>query len=179
MTKEPHIDFQPVQLSDAAMIFAWRQQPHVARWWNIHPWEQSDFNFDAFESELEEELAINWQSIFIITLDERPIGFFQTYRAASAGEGWWPNEDASTRGVDLFIGEESLLGQGLGPAIVRAFAARLFTESEVQNIITDPDPDNLRSVRCFEKAGFVAEGEIVTPDGFSLLMRLRRECPIG
>lgn len=175
MTNEPQIAFQPVQLSDAALIFACRQRPPVARWWNIHPWERSNFNFDAFERELRDELAIGWQSLFLITLGERPIGFFQTYRAASAGEGWWPNEDASTRGVDLFIGEESLLGQGLGPAIVRAFAARLFAESEVQSIITDPDPENLRSVRCFEKAGFVAEGEIVTPDGLSLLMRLRRE----
>jgi RimJ/RimL family protein N-acetyltransferase len=175
MTDEPRIAFQPVQLSDAARIFAWRQRPHVARWWNIHPWELSDFNFEAFEAELRDELEIDWQSIFLITLDEHPIGFFQTYRAASAGEEWWPDEDTSTRGIDLFIGEESLLGQGLGPAIVRAFAARLFAEDDVQSIITDPDPENRRSVRCFEKAGFVAEREIVTPDGLSLLMRLRRE----
>ena len=174
MTSHPQIDFQPTQLSDAAQLFAWRKQPHVARWWNIHEWERSDFNFPAFERELRDELEIGWQSIFIITLDAQPIGFLQTYHAASAGDGWWPDEPVSTHGIDLFIGEASLIGQGLGPAIVCAFCARLFANSEVQSIITDPDPQNRRSVRCFEKAGFVAEGEIITPDGLSLLMRLRR-----
>ena len=168
------LDFQPVQLSDAALLFAWRQKPHVARWWNIHEWEQNEFIFPDFEAEQREELEIEWQSIFIISLDAKPIGFLQTYRAASAGDGWWPDEPDSTHGIDLFIGEASLIGQGLGPAIVRAFAARLFADPDVKSIITDPDPANRRSVRCFEKAGFVAEGEIITPDGLSLLMRLRR-----
>lgn len=174
MTDAPQTDFQPVQLSDAALLFAWRQKPHVARWWNIHEWEQNSFNFPDFEAELREELEIEWQSIFLITLDAKPIGFLQTYRAASAGEGWWPDEDEGVRGIDLFIGEEELIGQGLGPAIVRAFCERLFGEGEVESIITDPDPINRRSVRCFEKAGFAAERELVTPDGLSLLMRLRR-----
>ena len=37
-------------------------------------------------------------------------------------------------------------------------------------IITDPSPDNKRAIRCYEKAGFVNQGQIVTPDGDALLM---------
>lgn len=39
MTNDSQIAFQSVQLPDAALIFAWRRRPHVARWWNIQLWE--------------------------------------------------------------------------------------------------------------------------------------------
>lgn len=86
MLDTSQIDFQPVQLSDAAQLFAWRQKPHVARWWSTHESEQTAFNFADFEAELREELEIPWQSIFLITLDAKPIGFLPLDRAASAGE---------------------------------------------------------------------------------------------
>ncbi|HSM07403.1 MAG TPA: hypothetical protein VLA33_00110 [Gemmatimonadota bacterium] len=38
----------------------------------------------------------------------------------------------------------------------------------------DPHPDNARAIRCYEKVGFKRAGEIVTPDGRALLMRLVR-----
>ncbi len=34
----------------------------------------------------------------------------------------------------------------------------------------DPRPDNPRAIRAYEKAGFVPQHEIVTPDGPALLM---------
>lgn len=175
MSDSKSISFRPAQIGDAAQVFAWRQKPHVALWWNIHEGGQTAFSWENFEREWRDELASDWQWLFLITLAEKPIGFLQCYHAASAGQGWWPDESDAAHGLDLFIGEEDLLGQGLGPQIVRAFAARLFARPDVQSLITDPDPRNRRSVRCFEKAGFVAEGEIWTPDGRSWLMRLRRE----
>jgi len=36
--------------------------------------------------------------------------------------------------------------------------------------VTDPDPDNPRAIRAYEKAGFVRERLVDTPDGVALLM---------
>ena len=36
--------------------------------------------------------------------------------------------------------------------------------------MTDPDPDNARAIRAYEKAGFSKDRLIDTPDGVALLM---------
>lgn len=168
-----NIFFRPIQLSDAPLLYHWRQQPHVARWWNVAPYEAQ--TLEEVEEELREDLELAEHESFIILVDENPVGYLQTYNAGNASGEWWPDEDTSTAGLDFLIGEEDLTGQGLGPAIVRVVSERLFADSEVKSIIADPNPDNVRSVRCFEKAGFVVERQLETPDGTSLLMRLRRD----
>jgi aminoglycoside 6'-N-acetyltransferase-1b len=171
--ESPDITFRWALLSDAPLLFRWRQTPHVARWWNIAPYEAN--TLEEMERELEEDFALGEHESLLILLDGKPIGYAQTYNAGQASGGWWPDEDDSTRGLDLFIGQESLIGHGLGPLIVRAICERLFGEAGVTSIIVDPHPDNLRSVRCFEKAGFERERHLETPDGEALLMRLRRD----
>jgi aminoglycoside 6'-N-acetyltransferase-1b/aminoglycoside 6'-N-acetyltransferase-2 len=131
-------------------------------------------DLETLERELREDLALGEHESWMITLDERPIGFLQSYNAGRASGDWWLDEDTSTRGIDLFIGDESLIGRGIGPAIVRAWVEKVFVDETVTSIIVDPHPDNARSIRCFEKAGFVDEGVLETPDGLALLMRLRR-----
>jgi RimJ/RimL family protein N-acetyltransferase len=39
---------------------------------------------------------------------------------------------------------------------------------------TDPDPGNVRAIRCYEDAGLRAVGEVDTPDGRALLMMCTR-----
>ena len=168
----PLITFQPVRLTDAPLVFRWRQTPHVARWWNIAPYEAE--TVEEIERELEEDLELNEHESLLVLLDGTPIGYAQTYNAGEASGDWWPDEDSSTRGLDLLIGEESLIGQGIGPHVVRALCERLFADETVTSIIVDPHPENLRSVRCFEKVGFVRERELQTPDGAALLLRLKR-----
>jgi aminoglycoside 6'-N-acetyltransferase len=37
-------------------------------------------------------------------------------------------------------------------------------------VVTDPDPDNIRASRAYEKAGFHKDRLVDTPDGRALLM---------
>jgi aminoglycoside 6'-N-acetyltransferase len=37
-------------------------------------------------------------------------------------------------------------------------------------MVTDPDPRNARALRAYEKAGFVRDRVVETPDGPALLM---------
>lgn len=105
-------------------------------------------------------------------LDEKLIGYIQAYVAKTddPNDEWWPDAEEGTVGVDQFIGEADLLGQGYGSAFVKDFTDKLLARDDVKKVQTDPDPTNARAIRAYEKAGFVAVEGIVTPDGPALLM---------
>jgi aminoglycoside 6'-N-acetyltransferase-1b/aminoglycoside 6'-N-acetyltransferase-2 len=67
-----------------------------------------------------------------------------------------------------------MLGQGLGTRLVTALVELLFRDPAVTKVQSDPDPTNLRAIRCYEKAGFKAVRTIATPDGAALYMLQER-----
>jgi hypothetical protein len=69
---------------------------------------------------------------------------------------------AAGRYFFLLNSDAWVLGDGLDRLVARG----------VPRIVIDPRPDNSRAIRAYEKAGFVPQHEIVTPDGPALLMML-------
>jgi aminoglycoside 6'-N-acetyltransferase len=74
-----------------------------------------------------------------------------------------------TRGIDQFIGELEMLGCGHGSAFIRHFTDGLFSAG-TPRVVTDPSPTNARAIRAYEKAGFVRDHIVDTPEGPALLM---------
>ena len=72
-------------------------------------------------------------------------------------------------GVDLSIGEAENLSMGLGSLALQHFVATLWKDG-FRNIIIDPDCDNKRAVRAYEKAGFQAMDALRGKTGDTLLM---------
>jgi aminoglycoside 6'-N-acetyltransferase len=62
-----------------------------------------------------------------------------------------------------------MIGRGHGSAFIRSFADDRL-RSGVPRMVTDPDPANPRAIRAYEKAGFVRDRLVDTPDGTALLM---------
>jgi RimJ/RimL family protein N-acetyltransferase len=162
----PVVTFRPLTPADFPLLHQWLQRPHVAQWWAPTP----------SLAEVEEEFVplIRDDSTtrsYIVLGDGASIGYIQSYVAMGSGEGWWPDEqDPGVRGIDQFLAHPGQLGRGIGTAMVRAFVQHLFADPSVTRIQTDPSPQNRRAIRCYEKAGFQAVGEIDTPDGRALLM---------
>jgi aminoglycoside 6'-N-acetyltransferase-1b len=161
------LTFRPLAAADLPMLHAWLARPHVAEWWSPTPTDR----------ELEEEygplLAGDGpHRAYLALLDGTPVGFIQSYTpAVTHADGWWLDEhDPGVRGIDQFLAHADQLGQGLGSALVRAFTDALLATPGVTRVQTDPDPTNGRAIRCYEKAGFRAVGEVDTPDGRALLM---------
>lgn len=159
-------DFRPLTADDLPLLHEWIGRPHVAEWWDGSP---------SLEEIREEYLpyTMNVPSFrpYIVYESGRAIGFIQSYIAAEAGDGWWPDEtDPGVVGIDQFLADAAQLNQGLGTAMVRAFVESLFRDSAVTRIQTDPNPANARAIRCYEKAGFRRSRELDTPDGRALLM---------
>jgi RimJ/RimL family protein N-acetyltransferase len=145
------VGFRRITRDDLPLLHGWLQREHVARWWN----ERSTYD----EVERHYLPAIEGREPtdhYLILLDGEPAGFIQTYlvsdypeHAAQIGLG------EGVAGVDLFLGEERLLGRGLGSGALRAFVIEIvFSRPETGACVADPDVRNVASVRAFEKAGF-------------------------
>ena len=166
MTSSANFEFRLVTADDVEMLHEWLHRPHVAEWWAPTPTLEevrAEFVGDSPEGPSVRP--------YIAQVSGEPVGFIQSYVAAEAGDGWWPDEtDPGVLGIDQYLADATRLNQGLGTAMVQAFVARLFGDPAVTRVQTDPDPANARAIRCYEKAGFRRIAEVNTPDGRALLM---------
>lgn len=159
---------------DLPMLHDWLNRPHIVEWWG------GDEARPTLDEVLEEyqPAAMAKESVtpYIALLGEEPIGYAQSYVALGSGDGWWDDEtDPGVRGIDQSLANEAQLGQGLGTRLVRALVERLFSDPAVTKIQTDPSPDNLRAIRCYQKSGFVAQKLVTTPDGPAVYMVQTRQ----
>lgn len=167
-----HVTFRPLAAGDLTTLVEWLSRPHVADWWG------SPATLADLEAKYGPVIAGTVPvRAFLALADGEEIGFIQSYTPSELHDrGWWLDEhDPGVRGIDQYLAHSDQLDQGLGTAMVRAFVAELFDDPEVTRVQTDPAPDNPRAIRCYEKAGFHAVGEIDTPDGRALLMYCDRD----
>ena len=161
---------------DLRLLHGWLQREHVRTWWSDR---------ETYEEVVEHYLpAIEGREstdLYLILLDERPIGFIQTYLVSD-----YPDYAALVQvgedvaGVDLFIADAQLTGKGIGAEALRAFTRDVvFARESTIACIADPDVRNVASIRAFEKGGFSVVREFFDPsDGEThALMRAERSSP--
>jgi RimJ/RimL family protein N-acetyltransferase len=146
------LSFRPLTPDDYPLLLDWLQRPHVKEWW-----DDGDDTLEKVAAHYSDPDAER----FILLSQEaggtdaaRPIGYFQSYL-----------EDEGVVGIDQFIGEADLLNRGLGTAAVRAFLQLVIARQNPRRIILDPEPENARAIRCYEKAGFRHYETVLTEDG--------------
>ncbi|MEZ5498824.1 MAG: GNAT family N-acetyltransferase [Steroidobacteraceae bacterium] len=164
------LTFRPLARADLRVLHEWIQRPHVAEWWD------NDYSQEEVERDYLPTIdGGSTTKAYIAYLSGKPIGFIQSYVVKDSGGGWWTSEqDPGALGIDQFLVDANRLNQGLGTTMIRSFVARLFSDPAVTRIQTDPDPENHRAIRCYEKAGFVQICPVMTPDGPALLMACDR-----
>ena len=148
--------FRPIdEDDDVARLAAWLRDPEVGAWWHGLT-ETYDDRFVREHVLGDEEPHVTKA---IVELDGQAIGFQQWYPLADEPDvlreyGLRP-EDAAY-GIDQFIGDSSLHGQGVGTRQVRAVVDWLVGPDGpgARRVFTDPVVENTRAVRCYEKAGF-------------------------
>jgi len=105
--------------ADLDSVRRWLAQPHVARWWP-HP--------ECALRSITRHLSEPAIACLILTMNGRGVGYLQVYdphhAPGRAGDGQTPrhpyqDQPRGTRGIDLFIGEASFIGQGHGPRFIR------------------------------------------------------------
>ena len=156
---ENNYAFRPMSAADLPLIRRWLGEAQVRQWWG-----DPDEQFVLVSGDIDEPAMDQ----FIVLAGNRPFGYLQCYRLTAWNTGFGPQPEG-TRGIDQFIGESDMIGRGHGSAFTRQFVDGQLRQG-LPRIVTDPDPLNLRAVRAYEKAGFVRDRMVETPDGPSLLM---------
>jgi aminoglycoside 6'-N-acetyltransferase len=155
----PDYRFRPMTPADLALVRRWLETPEVMRWWG-----QPDEQYALVSGDLDHPDMDQ----FIVAIDDHPFAYVQCYGLGTWNEGFGA-QPKGTRGIDQFIGEPDMIGQGHGSGFIRQFADTLLA-SRLPRIVTDPDPDNARAIRAYAKAGFQNDRLVDTPDGLALLM---------
>lgn len=155
--------FKSLTIPDLDLLCRWFEKPHVLEWWNDR------LTPEEIKEKYGKRIGDSIICPYIAYLNDQPIGFIQYYLASKVGDGWWPNEDDATVGLDQFIGDENFIGKGYGTTMIKEFIHLLFQNPTITKIITEADPSNHRARRCYQKAGFIEQGEIDTPDGKSIV----------
>jgi aminoglycoside 6'-N-acetyltransferase len=166
------VEFRRLAAADLPLLHEWLQREHVRRWW-----KDRETYEEVVEHYLPSVEGRDPTDLYLIVVDERPIGFIQTYKVADYPEyrDLVQVEDG-VAGVDLFVADPDLVGRGLGTDVLRHFVDDLvFANESVHACIADPDVDNVASLRAFEKAGFRRVREFVDPEDGRPHALVRRE----
>ena len=145
------------------MLGAWLREPAVRRWWG-DPARELGL--------LREDLGDPRMTMLVVSCEGRAFAYVQHYDVRAWPMAYFDHLPEGARAVDMMIGEPDMLGGGHGPALLREIALTLKGEG-APAVVIDPDPDNKRAVRAYEKAGFVIERPIETDEGPALLMVFR------
>lgn len=146
------VSFRALERSDFPLLRRWLSEPHVDAWWH-EPLDLPGLE-QKYGPRIDGTEPIH---VFIIEHESRPIGWIQWYRWSD-----YPKHAArleaepSAAGIDLSIGEASLVGKGIGSRAIREFILNVVSaEPGITAVVTDPEERNGRSRRAFEKAGFI------------------------
>jgi RimJ/RimL family protein N-acetyltransferase len=136
----------------------------VRRWYDDVPGET--YPDDSIEDRRSAIRGEDPTDYFVISLNARPIGEIQSYRVDDDAEyAAMVALDRSAIGIDLYIGEPSLIGQGHGPALIRAFLRDVgFPRYGVDLCVIGPSRSNAAAIRAYEKAGFRFLKTYLEPD---------------
>ncbi|MEX0349593.1 MAG: GNAT family N-acetyltransferase [Paracoccaceae bacterium] len=155
--------FRKVTKADLGLLATWQSQPHVREWW------------DSDEPRTEKELADPRVARWIVSTTGRPFAYMQDYTVHGWDDHHFFQLPKGSRGIDQFIGEPDMMGQGHGSAFISERLKTLFAEG-APVIATDPDPTNARAIAAYKKAGFSEFGPARnTPYGLILPMKVTPE----
>ena len=97
---------------------------------------------------------------YFILRDNEPIGFIQYYI-----------HDEKTIGLDMWIGILKERNSGYGTMALKQMVDIIHKKyPDVKELFIDPEVDNIRAIKCYQKAGFQNMGEIIDEEGDKCLL---------
>ncbi|GAB3407007.1 GNAT family N-acetyltransferase [Flindersiella endophytica] len=159
--------FELRRLTDAdyPLLTEWMNDPEVAEFWLLAGPEALTRAHVAHVS------ADGHSVSYLGRLDGEPMSYWELYRADQDALATHYAAESYDGGIHLLLGPSRFRGKGLGAQLLQEVARRMFAEEQrMRRIVAEPDVRNERSVRCFERAGFVRVAELELPIKQAALM---------
>lgn len=166
---DTHLLLRRARQSDIPTLQCWDRQPHVIA--------ATCDDGEGLHIDWAGELALDspWSEWLIAEEDGRAVGVMQIIDPALEETHYWGSCEANLRALDIWIGEASDLGRGLGTRMMGLALARCFEDPRVTAVLIDPLASNTRAHRFYKRLGFrfVERREFDGDDCF--VFRLSRE----
>lgn len=165
--------------TDAGMLCDWLNAPHVWRFWRLHVDRDRSGTYrqDTVESYLRQVQASDGETGLIGASDTGPMSYWEVYDVTASPLADLPDLDGADRGMHVLVGESDHVGQGVGPPLIRAVADWQFDQhSSCGRVVVEPDIENPRGVKAFERAGFRRVRTVALEHKHAALMVLDRDC---
>ena len=139
-----NLELQPITSDDTDDILKWRNNENVKKYFI----DQREVRREDHIRWLKEKSETGRVVQFIISQNERHVGTV-----------FLKNIDYQHRKAEygIFIGEEDITGKGIGTAVAKRMTEYAFKELKLHKLYLRVLEDNIRAVRCYEKAGFQKE----------------------
>ena len=168
---ETEVTIEPFGRQHIELLIAWLARPHVARWFG-----------DPGDHVAWARSPPPGGSHAIIAVAGLPVGYLRWQRVCretldTLGLSEIPENSVD---VDLFLGERSWLGKGIGPKALALLLALLRDDASIALVGVSTSVENVSARRAFEKAGFRVSRQYSPPRFgacYLLLASLRREPP--
>ena len=146
---------RPITEADLPDLLRWRQDPEVEAFCDVAP-----ADLEACREEfLDVDVAPVWR--FVIEWAGRGVGNIEY------NHPWADTDYLWSAAIDIFIGEADARDRGVGTEAVRTMLKFLFEEKGVHRVTIDPEVDNMRAIRAYQKAGFRLDGMLRHNDRFA------------
>jgi aminoglycoside 6'-N-acetyltransferase len=159
------ITFLPLIESHFPLLLKWLEAEHVKEWWDqdvVWTQEKIQKKYSTYVKgfkrlELASGVIEKPMHAYIICIKGNEIGYIQYYNAYD-----FPREQGfvldatfpkSMASIDVFIGELSYTGKGMGPAAISAFVDEHLS-NKFAAVFVDPDLSNISAIKAYEKCGF-------------------------
>jgi aminoglycoside 6'-N-acetyltransferase len=152
--------FRPAAKEDLPMLLRWLRTSEIIRWWG-DPEEEAAL--------LKGDLGDPRMRMWIVSFKMRPFAYAQDYAVRDWPQPHFDHLPPGSRAIDAFIGEPEMIGRGHGSAFLRLLAEWLRREG-APVVAIDPDVENLRARRAYQKAGFCGGRVVDTESGPAVLM---------
>lgn len=145
------LSIRPLAPEDGRHLYRWLNDPAVLAFYdgrdNPGTWDRIAAHYLNKTGFPEQGCLVEWR--------QAPAGFLQVYPLAPADTArfGFPTDDM-TVGMDMFLGETSLWGQGIGTQLTRVASDALLGHWGADRVVLDPRISNTRAVHVYQKAGF-------------------------
>ena len=147
--KKDHLKVRELQKKDNILLSKWLSDPLVLE---FYEGRDNSFNVEKVNKEFYNDDRDVTRCI--VMYEEVSIGYIQYYLVNAATSSISVEHDEVVYGLDQFIGESTYCNMGIGTQLVTSMVDFLVEQKHADKVMMDPQINNKRAIRCYEKCGF-------------------------
>lgn len=135
-----------LEMKDVPILLAWynnEELHYIANAKKFRP-----YTLEELTDYWREKLSRTHAKYYVILVDEKVIGRLGLKKKGNRVE------------FSILIGVSTLYSKGLGTEVTRYFISEALREPDVSSVYLGVRADNLRAIRCYEKAGFQVTNDL-------------------